>query len=289
MGTVMSARPTRPPPRTPCLRPRLGWSCASMRCTRWKDSARTLPSVRCTFFDQSCNLLRPRGVDRMAGAWDFYFVAVGSCGIPPFQVRVDGSVCCGYQHPAWFAPPRSRGNDCFEIVSFVQDLRSRHESSLLSRQVGCEVLMKLRGVEVSETVCRLLYRTRLAEVTGEALSVVSLILSSIWHVGRDVHQTGDRWIRPGFGNYRSPVAVSHKNAWSILLSEHALRSGDVFLEGGLRLLNDADVVAIFDKNVVNAFPARTICPSTVNQNNIPNPMLFVRRRRVLRGKRTAGQ
>ena len=60
------------------------------------------------------------------------------------------------------------------------------KSGLLSRQVGCEVLMKLRGVEVSETVCRFLYRSRLAEVTRESLSVVSLVLSSVWHVGRDV-------------------------------------------------------------------------------------------------------
>jgi hypothetical protein len=135
--------------------------------------------------------------------------------------------------------------------------------------------MKLRGVEVSETVCRLLYRTRLAEVAGKALSVVSLILSSIWHVGRNVHQADNRWIRARFGNNRSAVTVTDQNARSILLSQDALRSGDIFLKGGLWLLNDADVVAIFDKNVVNAFPARTICPSTVNQNNIPNAMLFV--------------
>jgi hypothetical protein len=68
--------------------------------------------------------------------------------------------------------------------------------------------MKLRGVEVSETVCRLLHRTRLAEVTREALSVVGLVLSSVWHVRRDVHQTGNRWIRARFRNYGSPIAVS---------------------------------------------------------------------------------
>ena len=122
----------------------------------------------------------------------------------------------GYQHPARFASPCRCGDDCFEIVSCVQHLRSRHESGLLCRQVGCEVLMKLRGVKVREAVCCFLYRSRLAEVTWEALSVVSLILSSIWHVGRDVHQTGNRWIRPRFGNYCSPIAVSDKNARSIL-------------------------------------------------------------------------
>src|SRR6266481_7623862 len=135
--------------------------------------------------------------------------------------------------------------------------------------------MKLRRVEVSETVRRLLYRTRLAEVTWETFSVVSLILARIRHVGRDVDQTGNRWIGPGFSNYRSPVAVSDKNAWSALLGENALRCGHIVFKGGLRLLHDADVVAILDQNLVNAFPAGTICPCAVNQNNVPNAMLFV--------------
>src|SRR5258706_11217672 len=104
--------------------------------------------------------------------------------------------------------------------------------------------MKLHGVKVSESIKCLLYRRRLAEVTWETLSVVSLILASIRHVGSDVHQTGDRWIRPRFGNYRSSVAMSDKNAWSILLSQDALSSGDIILKRCLRLLNDADVVAI---------------------------------------------
>src|SRR6266478_4136342 len=104
-------------------------------------------------------------------------MTIGSFGVPPFEVGVDGSVFCRYQHPARFASPRGRGDNCFEIVGQVEDLRARHESSLLRRQIGCEVLMKLRGVEVSETVCRLLYRSRLAEVTWESFSIVSLILS----------------------------------------------------------------------------------------------------------------
>ena len=65
-------------------------------------------------------------------------------------------------------------------------------------------------------------------------------------------------MRPCFGIYRSPVAVGDKDARSILLSQDALRRGNVLLERRLRLLNDADVVAIFDKNVVNTLPARTI-------------------------------
>src|SRR6266487_6620016 len=106
----------------------------------------------------------------MTSACDFHLVTLSSFGIPPFEVGVDGSVFCRYQHPARFVFPRSRGDDCLEIVGQVEHLRSRHESGLLRRQVGCEVLMKLCGVEVSETVCRLLYRSRLAEIAREALS-----------------------------------------------------------------------------------------------------------------------
>src|SRR5438270_13811212 len=150
-----------------------------------------LPSVGCGFFDQSCNLLWPGDVDRVAGARDFDLVTVGSCGIPALEVGVDGSICCGYQRPARLASPRSRGDDCFEIVSEVEHLGLRHKSGLLRGQVSCEVHMKLHWIEVRETVGGLLYRTRFAEITWEALSVVSFVLSSIGHVGRDVHQTSD--------------------------------------------------------------------------------------------------
>src|SRR5712671_5837777 len=190
--------------------------------TRYLTFRVLLSSVRCGFFDQSCNLLWPGYVDRVAGAGDFDLVAVGSCGIPPFEIGIDGSVRSRYQRPAWLASPRSCGDDGFEIVSLVEHLRARHEGRLLGRQVGCEVLMKLGGVEVSETVCRLLYCSRLAEVTWEALSVVSLIFSSIGHVGSDVHQSGDRRICARFSDYGSPIAVRDKNARSVLKSEGAL-------------------------------------------------------------------
>ena len=50
------------------------------------------------------------------------------------------------------------------------------------------------------------------------------------------------------------------------------------------LLDDADVVTILDKNVVNAFPAGTICPGTVNQNDIPDPRLFALREECATGQ-----
>src|SRR6202040_1558124 len=121
-------------------------------------------------------------VDRVTSTRNFDLVTVGSCGIPAFEFRVDGPVCCRDKHPGRFVSPRSGGDDRFEVLSGVEHCGSSHESGLLSRQVGCEVLMELRGVEVSETVGCLLYRTRLAEVTRKAPSVVSLVLSRIRHV-----------------------------------------------------------------------------------------------------------
>jgi len=39
----------------------------------------------------------------VAGARDFDRLTVRSFGIPAFEIGVDGSVCCRYQHPARFA------------------------------------------------------------------------------------------------------------------------------------------------------------------------------------------
>src|SRR5258708_31838110 len=104
---------------------------------------------------------------------------MSSRGVPAFKVGVNGSVFCRYHHPAWFASPRRCGDDCLEIVRCVEYLRSRHESGLLRRQISRKEFMELGGIEVRETICRLLYRTRLAEVAREALCVVRFVLSSV--------------------------------------------------------------------------------------------------------------
>ena len=59
-----------------------------------------------------------------------------------------------------------------------------------------------------------------------------------------------------------------ENARSILLSNNPLGRGDIFFKGGLRFLNDADVVAILDKVVVNAPLAGTVRPGTVDEDDI---------------------
>src|SRR5580704_9795413 len=116
---------------------------------------------------------------------------MSALGVPSFEVRADGPIPCRYDHPTRFASPRKRRDDRLEIVRSVEYLRSCHESGLLRSQICREVLVKLGRVEVRESICRPLYRTRLAEVAWEALSVVGLVLSSVGHVGCNVHQPGD--------------------------------------------------------------------------------------------------
>ena len=60
------------------------------------DVIRRSPRIRSSLFDQSRNFRRSGDVDRMACACDFDCVALGSCGIPAFEVRVDGSVFGGH-------------------------------------------------------------------------------------------------------------------------------------------------------------------------------------------------
>ena len=102
----------------------------------------------------------------MAGARNFDRMAVGSLCIPPFEVWVDGSVCSSDQHPARLASPGRFGDDRLEVDGCVQYLRPRHECGLFLREIRCEVLMKLRRIEVREPVCRFFDRVRLGKVKG---------------------------------------------------------------------------------------------------------------------------
>src|ERR1700683_4922591 len=150
----------------------------------------------------------------------------------------------------------------------VEHLRARHECGLVGGKVSCEQFMKLRRVDICETVGRFLYGARFGEAARKALSVLGLFLAGIGHVGCDIHQANNRWIYTRFRNYGSPIAVRNKDARSVLKSEDALRHSHVVLKGGLRFLNDADVEAVLAKNVVNAVPTGPIRPGPVHQNDV---------------------
>src|SRR5580658_2358068 len=209
-----------------------------------------------------------RDIDRVAGACDFDGVAMSSLGIKPFEVGVDRSIRPGDDHPTRFFSPCRCGDDCLEIVRGVGYLRSRHKCGLFHRKIGCKVLKKMSGVEIREAICGLLYRTRLAEITREAPSVVRFVFSSVWHVRCNIDQSGNRWICARFCNYGSPIAVRDKDARSVLQCEDTLHGGHIIMERRLRLLDDADFEAIPDKVVVYAPPARTVRPGTVDENDV---------------------
>jgi hypothetical protein len=67
--------------------------------------------------------------------------------------------------------------------------------------------------------------------------------------------------------------MTDKDARPILASQDAPGGGHVLFKRSFRLLDNADLVSILDKNVVNAFPAGAIRPCAVNQNDIPDAML----------------
>jgi hypothetical protein len=55
-------------------------------------------------------------------------------------------------------------------------------------------------------------------------------------------------------DYCSPIAAPNKHARSVVQFEDALRGSPVLLEAIPRLLEDADLEAVLDKNVINASP-----------------------------------
>jgi hypothetical protein len=74
---------------------------------------------------------------------------------------------------------------------------------------------------------------------------------------------------------QGPIAVSDEDTGTILERQDAPGSGDPFLKGRFRLLHDADVEAVLDnveavldKDVANALPAGTVCPSSVYQHDV---------------------
>jgi hypothetical protein len=112
-------------------------------------------------------------------------------------------------------------------------------------------------------------------------------------MGSDVDESGDRGIIASFGDDGSAIAVSDEKALAILQSEDPLCSSNIFLKGGLGLLYDAHAVTVSDENVRDAFPAGAICPGSVDENDIANPVFIAgrldRRRRLAGGEGSEGR
>ena len=78
-----------------------------------------------------------------------------------------------------------------KLLAKLRTCERAMKAGLLHEKIGSKVLMKLRRIEVRETICRLFQRTRFREVTRKALPVISFVFPSVWHVRCDVSQSGN--------------------------------------------------------------------------------------------------
>src|ERR1700735_31179 len=126
-------------------------------CFRVRSDSLLVFVLSCGFLNQCRHFFWTRLVDRVAGTLDFDHMALGACGVPAFEVRVDGSVLCRYGHPAWLSPPCCCGDGCVEIRGRDQYLGVRSESGFIGGQIGRKILAILCGIKVVETVRRPFY------------------------------------------------------------------------------------------------------------------------------------
>src|SRR5258705_2781227 len=192
----------------------------------------------------------------MARAFEFFCVAVSARVVPPLEIGINYLVRRRDNRPARLGLPRSSGQRRSEDLGCCQYLRPRFEFGLLARQVGGEVLVEVRGVEVGEAVVRLLYRSFL--LRGGAghvllLSKGALVLSDVGSVRSDVHKSDDIRMDAGLGDDRAAVAVTDEDARTFLQIEDTLSRRNVIFQRGQRFLNDADVVAVLNQSFVNWF------------------------------------
>jgi hypothetical protein len=139
---------------------------------------------------------------------------------------------------------------------------------LLGAEVGREQLMELCRVDIGETVRRLLYCGRVGQVAWKTLSVFRLFLSGIRHMSGNIDQADNGRVVSRFGDYRTSVAVSNKDAGSFLPGKHAFGGRHVIFKGCFGFLNNAYVETMLNKDVINALPARTIGPCAMHQYDI---------------------
>ena len=96
--------------------------------------------------------------------------------------------------------------------------------------------MKLRRVDICETVGRFLYGALIWRGRSESAFPSTDSFAGIRHVSRDIHQARNRWIRARFRNHGSPIAMTDKDARSVLECEDTLHGSYIVLERSPRLL-----------------------------------------------------
>src|SRR5208337_4758919 len=101
--------------------------------------------------------------------------------------------------------------------------------------------------------------------------------AAVWGKRSNVDQAFDAWVVAGFGDDGAAVRMSHENNGAFLLGDYAFGRGHVVGQRGGRILHDADAIAVLLEDLVDAFPARSIDESAVNQNNRSPSGICIRR------------
>jgi hypothetical protein len=86
--------------------------------------------------------------------------------------------------------------------------------------------------------------------------------------GGDVDHRFHLFIRAGFADDNAPVGVTNQHHRPILLSDGALREGDIVGQRGRRVLDDRHIVALLLQRVVDTLPPGAIGEAAMDQNDI---------------------
>src|SRR6267378_6192248 len=217
-------------------------------------------------FDQSCDSIWLRHVDGMA-ALDLYDRRTRPPGHGTLGIGWDHLVVGGDHVPARLGLPRRFTDLAAESLHAPWDLGVGHERGFFCVHVGSEGGGELRSVEEQIAVLRRQYRRYgcagrwILDQRGHGLALVR-------SKGGDINESRNLGIVSGFSDYCSPVGVADENCRSVLRCKNALGSRHVVLQRYRRVLDDADVIAVLLQDTVDTFPARAVCKTSMNQNDV---------------------
>ncbi len=83
----------------------------------------------------------------------------------------------------------------------------------------------------------------------------------------DVYEPGNFRVVAGLRDDHAPIRMAHQDYGAGLRRKNSLRDGDVVTQRYRWILDDADLVAVFLQDVVDALPTGTVHESAVNQHD----------------------
>ena len=91
-------------------------------------------------------------------------------------------------------------------------------------------------------------------------------LALVRRKGGDIHKPCYFRIVARFGDHCSPIGVAHENRVPILHCKNPLGNSHIVRQRNRRILDNADVVAVLLKDLLDALPAGAVHKTTMDQN-----------------------